>query len=111
LSLPRARLPGLTAGGLSEEVLLANVIANAVAYSFEGGSVVVLSQAGHSVEVLADTEGVVGYLRREPPELLILDVMFPEHSSAGFDLAREIRKDKQLARLLRSSGTQGGPEA
>jgi len=66
---------------------------------FTDAAVTVLSSAGHTVEVLAETEGVVEHLNRQPPDLLILDVMFPEHTSAGFDLAREIRKDEQLAKL------------
>jgi len=51
------------------------------------------------VGVLGETEGVLERLSRQQPDLLILDVMFPEHSSAGFDLAREIRRNEQLSRL------------
>jgi len=59
----------------------------------------VLRRAGHAVGVLGETEGVLERLSRQQPDLLILDVMFPEHSSAGFDLAREIRRNEQLSRL------------
>lgn len=66
---------------------------------FTDAASTVLRRAGHTVEVLADTEGVVEHLSIQAPDLLILDVMFPEHTSAGFDLAREIRKAEQLSRL------------
>jgi len=66
---------------------------------FTDATSTVLRAAGHDVEALGDTDGVVDHLKRERPDLLILDVMFPEHSSAGFDLAREVRKDDQLSRL------------
>ena len=59
----------------------------------------VLRGAGHTVGGFAETEGVIERLSSQQPDLLILDVMFPEHSSAGFDLAREIRQNEQLSRL------------
>lgn len=66
---------------------------------FTDAASTVLRHAGHTVEVLAETEAVVERLKEQPPDLLILDVMFPEHSSAGFDLAREIRRDQALRRI------------
>ncbi len=42
------------------------------------------------------TEGAVEELLAEKPELLILDVMFPENPAAGFDLARAIRNEETL---------------
>lgn len=52
---------------------------------------VILRDAGHQVSVRDDTDGAVTELLEARPDLLILDVMFPENPAGGFDLAREIR--------------------
>jgi two-component system sensor histidine kinase/response regulator len=51
----------------------------------------ILRSAGHQVSVRDDTDGAVTELLEAKPDLLILDVMFPENPAGGFDLAREIR--------------------
>ena len=48
----------------------------------------VLGKAGHEVDICLTTENAGERMERQPPDLLILDVMFPESSSAGFELAR-----------------------
>jgi DNA-binding response OmpR family regulator len=53
----------------------------------------VLRKAGHEVGVELDTEGAMRSMRRRRPDLAVLDVMFPENISAGFELARAIRGD------------------
>ncbi len=58
-----------------------------------------LTKEGITVELRDTTEGAVESLNREPPDLLILDVMFPENPSGGFDLAREIRKTPPISAL------------
>ncbi len=52
----------------------------------------VLQKEGHEVSTRDTTEGAINDLLKEKPDLLILDVMFPENPAGGFDLAREIRK-------------------
>ena len=59
----------------------------------------VLQHKGHSTTAIYDTEEVVERLEREPHDVLILDVMFPENAAAGFHLAQDIRKHRDLARL------------
>jgi len=59
----------------------------------------VLEAKGHSVKVLADTDGAVEHIEKSPPDVVVLDVMFPEDSTAGFDLAREIRERESLNQL------------
>ena len=54
---------------------------------------------GYEVEVIHDPRGAEEKLERDCPDLLILDVMFPEDSSAGFDLARQIRTHESLSEL------------
>jgi len=60
---------------------------------------VVLKGDGHEVRMRDETKGAVEDLIKATPDLLILDVMFPENPSGGFDLAREIRKNDKLKRL------------
>ena len=59
----------------------------------------ILRGEGHDVETRDQLEGAVEELSKAPPDLLILDVMFPGNQSGGFDLARAIRKEEKLARL------------
>lgn len=59
----------------------------------------VLKGEGYAVSTRDQTEGAVEELEKNTPDLLILDVMFPENPAAGFDLARKIRKTKKLEKL------------
>ncbi len=43
------------------------------------------------MDVELDVEGGVQSVRESPPDLLILDVMFPQDSTAGFEAARRIK--------------------
>ncbi len=58
-----------------------------------------LKGKGHELTTVYDTEGVIKQLGRDPHDVLILDVMFPENAAAGFHLAQEIRKHESLSRL------------
>ena len=57
--------------------------ANAVASS--------LRIAGHEVAVELETAGAARSMEARPPDLAIIDVMFPENISVGFELARAMR--------------------
>ncbi len=60
----------------------------------------VLNSAGHETNIETNTENVLSKLDEKQPDLLILDVMFPEDNSAGFKLAREIRlKDEKYENI------------
>jgi CheY-like chemotaxis protein len=52
----------------------------------------VLRRDGHAVEVQNTPGRVPEHVGKMGPDLVILDVMFPENQSAGFNVAREIRK-------------------
>ena len=41
---------------------------------------------------MLDTSSAVKSMEEKTPDLILLDVMFPENSSAGFELARSIRE-------------------
>ena len=58
---------------------------------FAAAASTVLRDAGHEVQIELDTESAIGSMEKRPPELVILDVMFPEDSSGGFELARTMR--------------------
>ena len=72
-----------------------------------------LEGAGHEVRVELDIAGATRSLEEKPPDLLILDVMFPEDASAGFKLARSIRhaatKLKNLPILMLTAVNQRFP--
>ena len=51
------------------------------------------------IVTLDTTEGAIERLEAVNPDLLILDVMFPENPAGGFDLAREIRKTEAIKEL------------
>jgi DNA-binding response OmpR family regulator len=66
---------------------------------FADNIALILKKEGHTVEILNETEGAVESLAQKTPDLLILDVMFPENPSAGFDLARKIRQTEEIKNL------------
>ncbi len=58
---------------------------------FTNATSMVLQQAGHEIQVSLDTATAEKSMKEKTPDLIVLDVMFPENSSAGFELARSIR--------------------
>ncbi len=58
---------------------------------FASAAAKVLRDAGHEVEIKLDIQSAVKSMEERRPDLLILDVMFPEDSTAGFSLARKMR--------------------
>jgi DNA-binding response OmpR family regulator len=59
---------------------------------FSFATATVLEEAGHEVRVESNIPSAELSLKTKQPDLVILDAMFPESSSAGFDLARKIRQ-------------------
>lgn len=51
-----------------------------------------LTDAGHQVDICLEAKGAIQKLTESRPELIILDVMFPDNSAGGFELARTIRQ-------------------
>lgn len=64
-----------------------------------GNLAAMLKAAGHQVDTLDTTRDAEDKLAANPPDLLVLDVMFPGNPAAGFDLARRIRKTAKIERL------------
>lgn len=59
----------------------------------------ILKKEGHDVTLRDTTEGAVAALTKARPDLVILDVMFPESPVAGFDLARQVRQRREIKEL------------
>ena len=59
----------------------------------------ILKKEGYDVNVLDSTENAIPHLVQNQPDLLILDVMFPENPAGGFDLARLIRQTEAIKNL------------
>ena len=55
-----------------------------------------LRAAEHEVEIESEAQNTINCMENRIPDLAILDVMFPESSSAGFELARGIRSNERL---------------
>lgn len=60
---------------------------------------IVLKANGYNVAAQYDDENVIERVLKYNPDLIILDVMFPEDSSAGFKIARELKKNDMLASI------------
>lgn len=58
-----------------------------------------LQQAGYTVVTVDTISKVMATLTAFQPELLILDMMFPEDELGGFTVARQIRHDPIFANL------------
>ena len=55
-----------------------------------------LEANGHDARVELDIASAKKAMLENVPELVILDVMFPEDSAAGFSLARDMHNDEKL---------------
>ena len=59
----------------------------------------ILVANGHETTLLHTMDKAVETLIQSKPDLLVLDVMFPDNPVAGFDLAREVRRHRELSGL------------
>ncbi|MBT3234350.1 MAG: response regulator [Bdellovibrionales bacterium] len=60
---------------------------------------IVLKNSGFDVSSQYDENGVVENISEYQPDLVVLDVMFPENDGAGFDMARAIKGDKRIGHI------------
>ena len=67
---------------------------------FAGATAKVLRGDGHEVQIELDIDSAVARMLERPPDLLVLDVMFPEDDSAGFQLARRMRHENEKLRTV-----------
>ena len=59
----------------------------------------VLKANGFEVFAQYNDENVIENVSRYNPDLIILDVMFPENSSAGFNIARDLKRNNKLTNI------------
>ena len=60
----------------------------------------VVRNEGHEVEIKYDTDSAFESMQKKAPDLVLLDVMFPEDSSAGFELARVMRHENEQLKMV-----------
>jgi len=58
---------------------------------FASAVATVLRGGGHDVRIELDLSAALRSMTARQPDLVLLDVMFPEDSTGGFDLARRMR--------------------
>jgi len=56
----------------------------------------ILEANGHQVSVKTDTDDLIESVKQELPDLIILDIIFPENPNAGFAAARELHKIERV---------------
>jgi CheY-like chemotaxis protein len=69
----------------------------------------ILEANGHQTVVKTDPDDLVASVMQTSPDLIILDIIFPENPSAGFTAARELHKTdsiKSIPVLLLSAVNQ-----
>ncbi len=59
----------------------------------------ILEANGHQISVKTDTGNIVQSVMETAPDLIILDIIFPENPNAGFDAARELHKDEAVKHI------------
>ena len=59
----------------------------------------ILEGNGFEVSSKSDTNDVIAAVKEVNPDLIVLDVVFPEDAQAGFKVARLLRRDEQVNRI------------
>ena len=67
---------------------------------FASAAAKALEADGHEVSIELETATALQSMNERAPDLAILDVMFPENTSAGFELARTLRREGEALRTV-----------
>ncbi|MBF0147516.1 MAG: response regulator [Magnetococcales bacterium] len=59
----------------------------------------ILEGNGHTVAIKRDTDNLLDAVKTIHPDLIILDIMLPEDSQAGFKAARLLAKDEETEKI------------
>lgn len=59
----------------------------------------ILESDNHRVSVKTDTDDLLETIRQAAPDLIILDIIFPEDPNAGFTAARELHKNDEVKHI------------
>jgi CheY-like chemotaxis protein len=60
---------------------------------------IILEANGHEVSVKTDTDDLVSTVTQVLPDLIIMDIIFPENSQAGFAAARNLHKVDRIREI------------
>ncbi len=66
---------------------------------FSAAAAIILRGEGYEVATHSDTSAALTAMQSRSPDLVVLDVMFPEDDFAGFELARAMCKSRDLSRI------------
>ncbi|MEO5327064.1 MAG: response regulator [Magnetococcus sp. THC-1_WYH] len=59
----------------------------------------ILEANGHTVAIKRDIDNLLEEVKAHHPDLIILDIMMPEDSQAGFKAARILAKDEETQKI------------
>ena len=59
----------------------------------------ILESDNHQVSIKTDTDDLLETIRQAAPDLIILDIIFPEDPNAGFTAARELHKNDEVKHI------------
>lgn len=59
----------------------------------------ILESNGYQISVKTDTDNLVESIQEVAPDLIILDIIFPEDPNAGFTAARELHKNEEVKNI------------
>ena len=63
---------------------------------FASSAASVLESDGHEVSIELEADKSLAAMEQQHPDLVILDVMFPEDGLAGFEVARSMHRNEKL---------------
>ena len=67
---------------------------------FAVAAATVLRNSGYEIRVESDIPGAILSMKKKQPDLVILDVMFPESGEAGFELARKMKHFEETLKQI-----------
>ena len=67
---------------------------------FAAAAATMLRSEGHDVQIVLDTQSAEKEMQEGKPDLVVLDVMFPDNIAAGFELARRMRHYNRELRAI-----------
>ena len=59
----------------------------------------ILEGNGHTVAMKKETENLIADVMKVNPDIIILDIIFPEDPQAGFKAVRALHKDKVVSKI------------
>ena len=85
---------------LQRRILMSKILIIDDDKDFVDATSIVLNTDGHEVHSELSATKAMESVNNLQPDLLILDVMFPENPSYGFELAKKLRKDNNSMPII-----------